>query len=489
MSRFPQGVRRKRRQLLRLAALLAAAFPTTIRLGRAGTPRRVIVLGAGLAGLVAAYELQAAGHDVTVIEASARPGGRVRTLREPFTDGLHAEAGALFVPHGHNLTLRYARQFGLALQPALPLFESRLYYVRGRRVVGGTRDADWPFELTAEEKALGRAGLWQRYVRDALELVGDVTEPGWPSPSKLGQLDRMSAAEFLRSRGASAGAIALLRVGFLDMMADGIESYSALQMLQRVALSERAGQRYHLIGGGAERLVEAFARALAGKIRYRSPVVRIEAGEHGVGVVTMADGRHDRLVAERLICAVPFTALRRVDLAAPLTAAKRRAIQELAYTSVLRVFMQFETRKWIGENLQVLTSTDMPIQWLYEHTVNHPGRRGILEAQAVGAPARRLGALAEHERIALALSQVEQIYPGARAHYERGTTYSWDHDPWARGAFAYFRPGEMTAMLPLLAQPEGRVHFAGDHTSLWSGWMQGALESGLRAAREVAEAV
>jgi len=81
-----------------------------------------------------------------------------------------------------------------------------------------------------------------------------------------------------------------------------------------------------------------------------------------------------------------------------------------------------------------------------------------------------------------------QIYPDARQHYEQARSYSWDEDPWARGAFAYFRPGQMVALMPHLGRPEGGVYFAGDHTSRWSGWMQGALESGLRAAREVSQA-
>lgn len=95
----------------------------------------------------------------------------------------------------------------------------------------------------------------------------------------------------------------------------------------------------------------------------------------------------------------------------------------------------------------------------------------------------------ESDRILFALSQLEQVFPGIREDFERGVSKSWDEDPWARGAFAYFRPGQMLSLLPHIARPEGRVHFAGEHTSPWSGWMQGALESGLRAAREINKAV
>lgn len=477
-----------RRRLLALATLVAAIAPLCPRLLRAATPRQVIVLGAGLAGLAAAYELRRAGHEVTVIEARDRAGGRVNTLREPFADGLHAEAGALFIPQNHALTLGYARLFGLALEPAMPLFESRLYFVRGQRVVPASSGVEWPFELSAAEKELGRAGLWRRYVDDALDVLGDVAAPGWPAGRALAEIDRMSGAEFLRSRGASAATLALLRVGFLDLMGDGIESYSALQMLQRVALAKRAGERSYVIRDGSDRLAQEFAKALAGSVQYRSRVVRIEPGERSAGVVVEREGRRERLAADRIVCTVPFSVLRRIEVSPPFSGEKKHAIDELPYTSVVRVLLQFGEKFWNADNLHVLTNTDMPIAWFFEHTVNQPGRRGILEAQAVGAAARRLGAMRETERIEFALSQLAQIYPGARKHYEQARSYSWDEDPWARGAFAHFRPGQMVALMPHLARPEGAVSFAGDHTSLWSGWMQGALESGLRAAREVSQA-
>ena len=172
----------------------------------------------------------------------------------------------------------------------------------------------------------------------------------------------------------------------------------------------------------------------------------------------------------------------------PFSDEKKQAIDQLPYTSVVRVLLQFGEKFWNADNLHVLTNTDMPMAWFFEHTVNQPGRRGILEAQAVGAAARRLGAMRETERIEFALSQLAQIYPDARQHYEQARSYSWDEDPWARGAFALLPPRADGGIDAAPGRPEGGVYFAGDHTSRWSGWMQGALESGLRAAREVSQA-
>jgi monoamine oxidase len=230
-------------------------------------------------------------------------------------------------------------------------------------------------------------------------------------------------------------------------------------------------------------LPNALAIELRDKIRYGCPVAAIEQTDRFVAVRTPGD----RLIADYVICTTPFSVLRRLAVTPAFTAGKRRAIEELAYTSVTRVFLQFARRIWTEENLYLLTTTDLPVRWIFDHTVNQPGSRGILEAQITGPHARRVADMSEAERIEFALKHLEEVFPGIRNHYERGVTKSWDQDPWARGAFAYFRPGQLLSLRPRLAPAEGRIHFAGDHTSAWSGWMQGALESGLRAAHEVLE--
>lgn len=454
----------RRRRFLAFGALAAAGLP---RQGFGTRRARLVVIGAGLAGLAAGDALARAGHDVTILEARSEPGGRVRTLRG-FAGGQHAEAGALLVPDDHDLTLEYVKRFGLLLEPALPSFAVQLSYVRGRRVVRhGAGGREWPFDLTAEDRELGVAGMWEKYVaKPAARMAPDA-------------LDAISVGEFLRRQGAYPEAVALLRVGFLDMMGEGVESYSALQMVQRM---RHARGRSYTIKGGSDQLPKALAATLQGAIHYDSPALRIELGPASATVLTP----RARFTAEHVVCALPCSVLRRIEIAPGLSPRKQQAIAELDYCSVTRLLLQFRRRIWTKEQLHMLTTTDLPVKWIFEHTVAQPGARGILEAQALGSDARRLASMAEGERLAFALSQIEEVFPGAREHYERGTSICWDEEPWARGAFAYFRPGQLTGLSPQLAQPNGRVHFAGDHTSSWSGWMQGALESGLRAAREVA---
>jgi monoamine oxidase len=127
----------------------------------------------------------------------------------------------------------------------------------------------------------------------------------------------------------------------------------------------------------------------------------------------------------------------------------------------------------------------LPIMWCLDATFGQRGVRGILESYMAGPAARQAAALGEEDRPASTLGDMEKVFPGIRAHYEGGTSYCWDQDPWAQGDYAWFKPGQVATLLPHLARAEGRVHFAGEHTSAWPGWMQGALASGYRAAQEV----
>ncbi len=483
-----------RREFLRRSALAALGLSACslnipeAELERTGARKRVIVIGGGLAGLAAGYELTQAGHDATILEARARPGGRVQTLREPFSDGLYAEAGALFIPDIHDLTMRYVKLFDLPLVPIAPRAAGKFYYLRGRRIqVTRGAKVTWPFDLTPEEESLGFSGMWQKYIGAVLPELGEIRAPGWPPASLLEQYDRPNGAEFLRARGASPGAVSLLRLGYFDLSGDGLESNSALFMLRDLTLRRNEKQN-HAIRGGNDLLPKAFASRLPGKIRYEAPVVRIEPGERAASVVIRHATGYERLTADHIVCAIPFSVLRQIEISPPFSPQKQTAIEQLPYTSVVRIYLQSRRKFWDEQGLPNSATTDLPIKWIQEPTVNQPGPRGILESYTAGDWARRLTAMKEADRIRFVLDEVERVFPGMREQFEVGASKSWDEDPWARGGYVWFKPGQMSTLLPHIARPEGRVHFAGEHASTWPQWMQGALESGLRAAREIHEA-
>jgi monoamine oxidase len=457
------------------------------RLDSGLTPQKIIVIGAGLAGLSAAYELTQAGHDLTVLEARNRPGGRVHTLRDPFPEGLYAEAGATRIPDHHHFTLKYAELFSLPLDPFEPPDLPSVYYVRGQRIkVTPGQHVEWPYELTPEERALGLNGMRQKYIRSMLSELGDVTDPHWPPPEILKRYDGLNRSDFWRSRGASSEAVALLSLGGID---DRAETWSTLFMLRNQALNQKRS-RYYKIRGGTDLLPKAFAVRLSDKILYAAPVVRIEQDPQGVKAVFLRAGSYRVVTGDYLICAVPFSVQKNIEVAPAFSLEKQRAIEQLPYLSASKIFLQSRQRFWVNDGLSGFATTDLPISQVWDATYKQPGMRGILQAFPISLHSRRVTGMSEKERVDFTLEQVETIYPGMRENFEGGVTKCWDEDQWARGASSYYKPGQFGSLLPHVARPEGRIHFAGEHTSVWiDGWMQGALESGNRVAREIQAAI
>ncbi|HEU4387009.1 MAG TPA: FAD-dependent oxidoreductase, partial [Blastocatellia bacterium] len=260
-----------RRNFLRQASLAAGAIGLApldaIRLAqeplkRTASPKRVVIIGAGLAGLSAGYELTRAGHDVTILEARTRAGGRVYTLREPFSDGLYAEAGATWIPNTHEYTLTYVKEFGLELENYYPENLKTINYIRGKRYVAENGTPLEAFKLTDEEKTLGLRGLGQKFLRAPRLALGNPAAPDWRVDS-FKEYDDSSYADFFRKRGASEEAVALLTLGAL--WGDGVETVSALTVFRD---SAHIGYPAHKIKGGNDLLPKAFAERLREKILY-----------------------------------------------------------------------------------------------------------------------------------------------------------------------------------------------------------------------------
>jgi monoamine oxidase len=452
----------------------------------------VIVIGAGLAGLAAAYELSQAGHEVTVLEAQMRPGGRVQTLRAPFADGLYAETGAARIPDNHHWTLKYVRLFGLELAPFYPSTLRFVRHIRGQRVEtepGREIDADeyvrpdrLPLRLTEEERREGLRRVRARRLEPVLREVGDPAAPGWPADALL-RYDRMTDAQFLLAQGLSPDAVALTALGQYDPT-DEAWALSALDLLRTLAFEHAETQRWKIVGGN-DRLPQAFAARLADRIRYGCAAVRIEQDADRVRVVYRTPGGQEILTGDRAICAIPFSVLRAIDVSPPFSPDKQRAINELPYDAVTRAFVQVRRRYWEEQGVNGFALTDDPTE-IWHPMWDRPGGRALLVSYMRSRLAARVSAMGEEERLATVLAQIERVHPGIHAHAEGIAYKAWHEDPWAQGAYAIYRPGQMATLHPHVARPEGRVHFAGEHASVLPNWMHGAIESGVRAAREVA---
>lgn len=448
---------------------------------RAGPPKKVVVVGAGMAGLVAAWELRRAGHQPVVLEARGRVGGRIYTLREPFADGLHAELGAMRIPKTHGLTLAYCERFGLPLVPFTAANPNAYVHIGGRRVRIGkmwAEPAELPFDLAPHERGRPMDALWAEALADltgALERDGDAA---WARIVE--QYDDHSTREFLESRGWSEGAVELF--GLL-MFQEALLNSSFLECFREEVTC--CYTDLCQIDGGMDRLPRAFLPELRPHIRFGARLVAVDQSEAAVTVHYQTAAGRASETGDYAILTVPFPVLRHVEALKPFSRAKQRAIRQLHYDASAKIVFQCRRRFWEEDDgiFGGGTITDLPIRavWYPDHG-RETGRGVLLASYTWSEDAQRWGSLAPADRIVQALENLTVIHPQAAREFEVGVSYMWHDDEFAGGAFALFDPGQQRLLYDAIVAPEGRIHFAGEHASLAHAWIQGAIESGLRAA-------
>jgi len=469
-----------RRSFLRLSAVAASPFVARLRQGRGAATDPVVVVGAGLAGLRAAEVLRKAGLPVVVLEARSRPGGRVYTVRSPFAERLYAEAGAIRIPPQHETTVQLVKDYGLNLVPFESFNGSALVTIGNvtAKIPDELKKATATLALKPDEDGLTQAALLKRYVTDLPSDMGEL-KPSVDAYERWRSYDQVTWPDWLRSRGASDDAIRVMTLG-----GDSRE-LSALYVLRQFALLQNTSQFYK-IHGGMDQLPRAMARSLGAIVRYNAAVVGIDQGEGSVRLDYLERGRKKAVRASRVILTVPFAALRSIDIRPRFSEQKSRAIAELPYFPATRLLFQCRSSFWQPQGLSGTARSDAPAE-MWDCTYDLEGTRGILGATVGGEIGRNIAGMTRARAIAYGLGIVGRTFPAVRTSFQTGTVYRWIRDAWAGGAFAIFHPGQMSAFMPSIAKPEGLVHFAGEHTSTWMGWMQGALESGERAAAEVLE--
>ena len=456
------------------------AFPRASMAGQSEAPQ-VLVLGAGLAGLAAAYELQREGYGVTVLEARSRPGGRVRTYRDPFADGLYAEMGAEYVDASDAFDHKYCKEFGLKIMTA------KLYdgiFLRGQRLsmrALKAGEAGLPFEGARRGRLFGQEAQYTK------RLVAMIDDPSSVPPEIL-KLDNKSVVELLLEEGAPQDIINLYT--YLDATEETArpEEMSAYSLVMGHARSSGFNEDVDegRIFGGNDQLPKAFARKLSGKILYNRPVVKIAHGAQGAEVWFQEGAVVHSIRAARLVIAIPFTVLRDIEMTPAFSAGKTRVIHELSYGRVMKIAQQYRKRFWnepgsIGQRV----FTDTMLRRVYDMSIDQPGPRGILMSFTSGADAEKLGWLSPADRLSAALRETTRIWPQAPKFWEGAAVKYWNEDRWVRGSYSFLGIGQKDFREPA-RQIEGRVHFAGEHTA--SASMNGAIASGVRVAEEIQRA-
>jgi monoamine oxidase len=427
----------------------------------------VVIAGGGLAGLAAAHELRKSGAQVTVVEARRdRLGGRVWTRRY-FEHGQSAEAGADLIEGTQTELLHLAAELGC--EPVRILRGGFAYYTTARRKIENGPKA-W-------ERIASHLQAEMRAYR--------LSEQRWHT-GVAKELARRSVEEWLQALNDEE--LTRVAVGLRGFFLADPPDLSLLALVDQFSADDggAASARMFRLRGGNDTLVQALAKPLGRDVRLATTVVAISQGATRVRVrLRERSGVLEEITADYVICAMPATTLKALQMDPPLPSRLAEAIASLPYGPATRVLAQFDRRFWRAPGRVRAFGTDLPIGAVWEANEEQPGRAGILSFLAGGrASSQMQGIMAREGARGL---PAHLAWLGAdRAAVLASQVVTWENDPWAQGGYAVFKPSYDPELREWLGRPHGRVFFAGEHTAWrWQGYMNGAVESGLRAAQEI----
>ncbi|KAI9150728.1 putative L-amino-acid oxidase YobN [Paramyrothecium foliicola] len=508
------------------------------------TKPSVTIVGAGISGLVAGYELKKRNFNVFILEASSRVGGRVITFRDPvLAPGLHAEGGAMRIPKNHYLLHAYINKFEI---DSLFPFEMKNKFIYLSNFRGGSTLTYDDFNkklknkdpellqlfpnLKDTEKGKTCDDLFFEAVQPVVELFQKWYKVEGDEPTKIRTAyqkvteayDKYTLRSYLLQVAQwSNDALNLFDLGNAHVVFDNgfIESWKDAFLSSNTS-GESAGMQQ--LQHGMDQVPKAFIssdrgnNSLANNITYGARVTNVTdipaAGDKGAQVRVDFEtpaGIRRALTTDYVIFAVPLTAQRAITKSKPFTSAMEQAIRDVRYIEITKILLQYHVRWWEsvftskGQGKDGGLISDLPIRYtMFPVTDGNSQstdttRGAIMAAYTFQQDATILGAMSPERRVRTAAENIQKIFPSVNTlqWLEAGTSQVFPSDELAGGsAFCYFGPGQKSQYLDIMRTPdwaasEGsdryRVFFAGEHASYTHGWIHGAMEAGLRCVMQV----
>lgn len=465
----------------------------------------VLVLGAGLAGMVAALELQNAGYRVRVLEAQNRAGGRCLTLRGgdeiaelggvnqrcAFDDGLYFNAGAWRIPYHHHAVLDYCRRLRVPLEPFVQVNHNA--YLHAEKAFGGKPQrfravqADFQGHVAELLAKAGAGGRLDRAVSVADKVALLESLRTWGALDKNYRYRKSSLTSGRRGYerppgGGLAGAPEFSDpLAPEDLLRSGIWHGLAVGLLHNFQ-----GTLFQPVGG-MDMIARAFETTLGDIIQFGAKVTAVRQTPTGVSV-SYRDRASEvqEVAADWCVCTIPLTILRNIDIA--VSSGTRNAIKAVEYAPAVKVGLQFARRFWEEDEAIYggISFTDLPIGQIAYPSSGYLGTgKGVLLGAYVSGADSAFAVLPADEQVKRAVLYGSRIHPQYRDTFEAGVTMAWHRAPWARGCYTLWSEDTRQRHYKALCEIDGRIVLAGEHASYLSGWQEGAILSSLDAIQRL----
>ncbi|KAM6148989.1 L-amino-acid oxidase-like [Erethizon dorsatum] len=457
-------------------------------LGRTANRKEVVVIGAGMAGLTVAKTLQDAGHQVTVLEAKGHVGGRIETHRVPGVDW-YIELGAMRIPVNHRLSREFIRKSGLTLRDFCASNNQTWVLVNRVRQRLGAVQAN-PDLLGYKVRANEAGKTAEQLFKESLRKVEEELKSS-SCRQVLEKYDSFSTKEYLIKVGnLSRGAVQMIG-SLLNTDSGYYEAF--VETLRDVILFQEPS--LHEIDGGFDQLPQALHNALQqGTVWLHSPAEEVETSGDRVHVTYRTPDPlrpRARLTADFVVVATTAKAARLLRFRPPLSLSKEDALRLVHYTSATKVILACTQRFWERDGIHCGKSiTDRPSRFIYYPKHVFPNGTGvILASYTVDDDASFFSAMDHAQVVDTILEDLAAVHDIPKEELQALCPYSsvknWARDPYSMGGFTAFTPYQYVDYAKELSQPEGRIHFAGEHTALPHGWIDTAIKSGLRTAKGI----
>jgi monoamine oxidase len=469
-----------------------------------GNGKKVVILGAGLAGMASAYELAKLGYQCTILEARERSGGRCWSVRKNsvntetggglhkanFDEGLYFNAGPSRIPHNHALTLHYCKELGVPLQVYNNVNESAWYFSEGKGPLSNKKIRvreihndmrGYTAELLA--KAIDQSKLDTGLTaEDTQKLLEYLRAEGGLDIDKLYKVSSRRGYTEMPGAGDRPGKIAdahkladIISSGLLDPDFYNVAEYTfELQMTMLQAT------------GGMDQIARAFEQKLGKLIRFNTQVTAIYNLPEGVRITYKDSQGEKKLEADFCICTIPLPVLSNIDHNFASDAS--RAIDFITYNTTGKIGLQFKRRFW-EEDEHIyggITHTNNELTQIFYPSNDYLGKKGVLIGYYnFNEKAKATGELSYTEREKLALQKGSLIHPQYPKEFENSFSVSWHKTQFSLGGWAVYSIQERQTYYKALQQPDKQVYFAGEHTTHLNAWMAGAFESARKTVADI----